>query len=527
MRRSVLLFSFVAVVAATALGLDVLQYVTDRIAAGETCIKVPKGVYCLGRGGDTDGASFFALNRVKDIEVDFQGSELRGLSHRTLIYLGDCSGVTLKNAVLDYPDGLAFAQGVIEKVGPDGEWEIAVADGYSDSMNWGWPVQAYDGRTHDLVNPMRFLKGWDLKRIGPRRFRLGGGENRRGKVGDIAVWSVGPRGSHTVYLVNCAHCTLENVTAYSSPGGNGFREMRGAGGNRYIHCRLVPRPQADDPVKRGLPRLRSGNHDAFNSRSMKIGPTYDGCEARNHCDDDVNINGAYWFVLAVDGCRVRAVASDEYFGSFEDGPVQLMLPDGTVPVETPQVVSHAEASPPTDAERQILKNHGLVFQLANSINHAFDFTFAAADPRVMPGTVFVPQNAGGNNFAIRDCRFGPNRARGLILNASYGVVENCFFDRTESQAIRASSSYPWLEGGCCRDVSVKGCTFVDCNVYFGANLGDRRLLPPDSHRGISVVGNMFRGRSRLIVHGCHGLTIDGNSFECPEKQRIELRNVEK
>ena len=50
------------------------------------------------------------------------------------------------------------------------------------------------------------------------------------------------------------------------------------------------------------------------------------------------------------------------------------------------------------------------------------------------------------------------------------------FRQIASQAIRASSSYPWLEGGCARNVTVRGCTFIDCNCYFGAVLGNGGTL---------------------------------------------------
>ncbi len=153
------------------------------------------------------------------------------------------------------------------------------------------------------------------------------------------------------------------------------------------------------------------------------------------------------------------------------------------------------------------------------------FILEKPDARFIPGAVFVPQNAGGNGWTIRNCRFGPNRARALILNASFGVVENCVFDRTEGQAIRASSSYPWLEGGCARNVTVRGCTFIDCNCYFGAVLGNGGTLPAASHREIAIEGNRFRGRSRVIVHGCTGLKIAGNTFDCEPEHSVELRNV--
>ena len=112
-----------------------------------------------------------------------------------------------------------------------------------------------------------------------------------------------------MYASGCEDIRFDDMTVYSTPGSNAFREMTGGGGNTYLRCRVVPCPQGADPVKRAMPRLRSGGHDAFNSRAMRKGPIYDGCEARNHCDDDININGGYWMVASAEhSVELRNVA---------------------------------------------------------------------------------------------------------------------------------------------------------------------------------------------------------------------------
>jgi len=500
---------------------DPIAWIHGRIAAGEKNIVLPHGRYAI----EPKDGKYLELNGLKDVTIDFSGSFFWGKRRETMLSLVDCQRVTVRNLTIDYPFDLPFSQGVIEKIGPSGEWDVLVDEGYPDRMDWGWPVQAYDGKTGALVNPMLFLKKMNLTKLGPRRVRVAGGRNRREKVGDVAVWSfVNDRG-FGVYPLRCSQCVFDNIAVYSTPSSRGFEEWSGEGGNVYRRCRLVPCPPEHDPVARARPRLRSGNHDAFNSRAQKIGPVYDFCEARNHCDDDVNINGGYWFIVSAKGNVVRAVTTDAYSSSFVCGPVQLMMPDGSVPVDTPEIISMREVEKPTDAERALLKDRGLVFQMTHSINHAFEFTLAKPDDRFCVGAVFVSQNAGGNHFQITNCRFGPNRARALILNSSYGVVENCIFDRTEGQAVRASSSYPWLEGGCAREVTVKDCVFYDANCYFGANIGPGRMLPENSHRDIAIRDNVFAGRSRILVHGCTGLVISNNVFDCAPGNAVELKNT--
>jgi hypothetical protein len=52
------------------------------------------------------------------------------------------------------------------------------------------------------------------------------------------------------------------------------------------------------------------------------------------------------------------------------------------------------------------------------------------------------------------------------------------------------------------------------------------MLPACSHRDVAVCDNVFAGRSRLLVHGCTGLTISNNVFDCAEEKAIELKNTE-
>ena len=190
-----------------------VQKLIDRaLAAGEKTIFIPKAVYSLGPG---EMASIH-LKNVQGVTVDFQGSELRGKFRSGMIRLDDCADVTVKNAVIDYPERLPFTQGIIRTVGPDGEWDVEIVDGYADEPGI-WPIQAYDGKTGTLVNPMR-LGGEKITRTGARRYLVTGGRNRRGKVGDIAVWSLrcDPYGNsqsisnraHAFCLVNCRNCRM-------------------------------------------------------------------------------------------------------------------------------------------------------------------------------------------------------------------------------------------------------------------------------------------------------------------------------
>ena len=506
-----------------------VQGIIDRaLAAGQTEIAVPQAVYSLPPGR----VASIHLRGLKGVTVDFQGSELRGRVRSGMIRMDDCENVTLKNLTIDYPDCLPFVEGLIKGVGPDGEWDVEIADGYADRAG-GWPIQAYDRATGALVNPMR-MGDEKIVRTGPRRFSVRGGRNRKGNVGDVAVWSLGcetygnPQSvsnrAHAVYLVGCKSCRIENATIYSTPGSNAFREILGEGGNTYANCSVVPRDASSDPVKRALPRYRSGSHDAFNSRAMKRGPKLIGCVARNHCDDDVNIHGPYQYVASAQGRVARVFVKDMYAGTLKAGdPVQVVTRDGYSPRERPLIVAIRPAEP-TKEEFEDMKK-GLVRQMVASCHTMVEVTFDRECAAIRAGSLFVSQNQGGNGFLLRGCRFGPNRARGFICNASDGVVEDCVFDRLEAQGILSRPSYGWLEGGAARNIRVKDCTFIGCGVFFGVH---REMeTTPDCHRDIVFSGCRFKGdRAKLDVRCCRGLTLDGNTFDLPERDAVKLTLVE-
>ena len=507
---------------------DVQKFIDKAIASGERQIRIPKSVYVLEPGS----VASIHLQNVNGVTVDFQGSELQGKIRSGMIRLDGCEDVTIKNAVIDYPHRLPFTQGVIRKVGSDGEWDVEIAEGYEDRAG-GWPIQAYDGKTGDLVNPMR-MGGEKITQTGERRYSVTGGKNRKGKVGDVVVWSFGcdtysntqsiSNRSHAVCLVNCRNCRMEDITVYSTPGSNGFREMLGDGGNTYLRCSVVPRPPESDPVKRAIPRCRSGNHDAFNSRGMKVGPKLIDCVARNHCDDDVNIHGPYQFVASAEGRVARAFVKDMYAGTLKIGdPVQFVTKDGFVPLELP-VVSAIRPVAPTDAELAEVKK-GLNSQVAAGCNTMVEVTFDRDCDALRPGSLFVSQNQNGNGFLLQGCRFGPNRARGFICNASYGAVINCTFDRLEQSGVLSRPSYYWLEGGASRNVRFKDCTFIDCGVFFGVH--KEMETTPDCHRNIAFAGCKFKGsRARLDVRCCRGFAVDDNTFDLPAAKAMSIAHVE-
>ena len=128
-----------ALVATGAVGaVDPVAYVREALARGEKTVTVPKGRYVI----DTDDTVFFRLKGLDGVTVDFGGSELVCKKRTRYIGLEHCTNTVVRNVTLDM-DPLPFSQGVIEKVGPDGAWEVRVLDDYAQPEERAGCDQAY------------------------------------------------------------------------------------------------------------------------------------------------------------------------------------------------------------------------------------------------------------------------------------------------------------------------------------------------------------------------------------------------
>ena len=514
---------------------DPVAFVKDALARGERIVNVPKGEYRLPY--DKDARAYFALKDVADVTVDFGGSKLIGLVRTRMFDFEGCTNLTVRNVTVDYAE-LPFTQATIEKVDAEGNWDVRIVDGYprpeGRQLDEGlcWPIQAYGRETHELVNPMRFRDGIAIARTGADTYRITGGANRTGAVGDIAVWSVKDV-THRVEVsalkcLRCTACRFEDITEYATPHGCAFEDYFGDA-NTYLRCRIVRCPPEEDLVPRGMKRLRSGNHDANMHRGAIRGPRILDCESKYHCDDCVNISGMYGLVTESKGDELRILVN--YLGlSIDDGDTcQVMTYDG-VSLPDVKVLKVVADGGTTAAEKGYMLTLGFWPGLEKSCRRAYRLKLEK--PLDLPrGSVIISNRHQGNGFVVRGCDFGHNRARGLLIKASGGTIESNRLERCHGAGIQIATEYQWMEGGCSRDLIVRGNVLKGngSGIDIGGNNGARKRLPVDSHRDLTVTDNRIEGvRGGVTVVGCRGLTLGGNDIRLadPRAQKVSLANVE-
>ena len=515
---------------------DVLALIRERLAAGAKDITIPKGRYRL----EPKGEVYLSLQGLRDVTIDFGGSEFVGTVKTQMIGMRGCTNVTLRNLFIDY-DSLPFTQGVITRVDKDRNWDVKIVPGYPrpegpevglDTVAKVWPVQVYDRKTLELKNPMRFQKETKIEKTGPDTYHVSGGIDRRGDVGDVCVWSIRehhhPYRRQTVTSIWCEGCRFEDIVCYATPYGScAFSEIH-ATSNVYRRCAIRRRAPEDDPVKRGMKRLRSGNHDAFNSRRSHVGPVLENCTFRHHCDDCVNISGYYGIIAEGKGRTWRVLAGE--------APV--------APGDTAQVMSYAGRCPPDVTvvavrkvggirpdEAKFLSNYGFCNGIENTVANAYEVT-VDRDEDLPFGSVIASNRQLGNGFAIRGCDFGSCRARGMLIKASDGLMESNVVSGCFGPAVVSTPEYQWIEAGCSANLLIRDNDFrdnLDSGVWIGGYAGNGKQLSWSAHRDIRIVDNRVSGSPKgIVLENCTGYEVRGNEVSVlsgEERPRIILHNV--
>jgi len=432
---------------------DPVAFVREAALRGAREIAVPKATYEI----DTKGPVYFDLKGLNGVVIDFQGGRLNGVRRTRMFNLSGSTNVVIRNVTIDYLR-LPFAQGVIEKVDAERNWDVRILAGYpcpdeGELSRLIWPVQVYDAKTLELKNPMRYPDA-KIVRTGSDTYRVTGGKDRRGDVGDYCVWSIrdadGQRDA--LNLSACVGCRIENVTVYSTPMGCGFNEADCAS-TVYRNCRLVRCPESEDTVRRAFRRLRSGNHDALNARRDYVGPTLDGCDFEYHCDDCVNISGFYSVISCVDGNRIRVLPYGGVLRIDVGDSCQVLTADRTYPPDV-RVAAIESGGETTSEERQQVEKWNFTHGIGHSLKRAWWLTLDRP-AAFKAGSCIVSNRRTGNGFRIVNSHFGSTRARGLLIKASDGLIAGNVIEKANGAAICVTPEFAWLEGGCSTNLVIR------------------------------------------------------------------------
>jgi hypothetical protein len=477
---------------------DLQGFINGQLSAGEKRVVVPPGRYRVA----PKGRCHLRFDKLENVGIVMNGVELVCTETTQAVSISDCRNLRISGLTIDY-DPLPFTQGRITALGPENEWiEFEIAEGYPENLEMR--IEIFDGKSGELKCPTRF--DWRrFEKIGAGKYRVkrGGRFNPSTdleEVGDILVTNSrhAPGGSnpHAIVSSRCADLVLEDVTIYASNCFS-FFELN-CDNSTYLRCKLDRRDLQDDPVKRSMKRIRSGDVDAFHSKYAKRGPKLLSCKAAYMGDDGVNICGLYYMVASSEGNTVRLITKNKPDLDAGD-PLELTtytgerLPGATV-AEAPQKAGTTTPEESAFFGKQHMNASNRAFL---SVQGAPVWSVVLDRPANLPiGSVLCATNRIGSGFVVKDCTFGPNRSRGILIKGSQGEVTGNTLIDNWGPAILITPEWWWLEAGCSDDVVVSGNKIAGCRdtaIHITAGGGNGKPAPAGAHNRIAVLDNTIQG----------------------------------
>ena len=418
----------------------VQQAILEAHRAGEHRIVIPPGTYRLSPHGRAahlqfQGISDLAIQAV-GVQFVFTDQTRRGIDFR------DCRNVQLSGATIRY-ETPPFTQAVVESTDRGGaSYIVQIEIGYPtnlddpkyfptlpigylfDSQTRWWKPGAYD------------LYGTGIKRLGPDRFQVDWNRSQPAASGDLVAFR--GSGPHNITLVNCSRMQLNNVTIYNA-GAFALLESQGDGDNRYaiaVKRGSRPRSARTDP-------LLSSTADAFHSVEMRRGPTLEHCEFESMGDDAIAIHGTYSFVFEARANRLVI----NHSGFRQGDPLRLFdrngRPAGEAVVESIRSLDSFTSTRKSNRATLSDTTTGPFFEITLDRPLAADFDYLASNPA-----------ANGSGYVLRGNTIRNHRARGMLLKADRGLIEDNTIDGSTMGGIVLTPEFWWNEACYSRNVTI-------------------------------------------------------------------------
>lgn len=457
---------------------DFADIVYESLRTGEKEISIPRGIYYMAL---EDGEPLY-LKGLSGVTIECNGSEIITRKASQAIQITECENVVLKDFSIDC-ETLPFTQGTIVNMDREHRmwWEVDIMEGYPlESLVTTMPdrIQVFDSAT--LVLRKNLYTYWwgtfaSVKCIGGRRFRFtkkNFNPDSNEQVGDYLTMTLesgtGTR-PHSIVLYKSKKVHLENITIWSGNCFGFFEDQCEA--NSYHRC-IIDRKMKDPHVS--FPRLRAINADAFHSKAAVVGPTVTNCIFRYHADDCIAINTSFYKVMTAKGTTVDVVSPLSQLKMKPGDTLRFVKYDGSIAGES--VLLNMETA--TDFSQKDLDavNSKYHFTVEKRKHSAVTRLTLSCKVDVDNGGVVSSLTRGGNGFVLRNNILGHTRARGILVKASNGVIENNEVVGCELGGIVLAPELVWLEAGFSHNVLVQNNRIIDC-MFANSSYGIEQAAP--------------------------------------------------
>ena len=499
--------------------------ILEAQAAGHRGVRIPPGTYRLS--AEKEAGACLHFEGLKDFEIDATGVTFLCVERRKItLFFEDCERVSLRGAVFRH-DPVPFSQGSVTALDPDRKHlDIRVAKGYPENLDdeqfffggHGMMVNLFDPQTREFKRDSADVGFESLERLGPGVFRFhlanAWSEDFPIAVGDLVAWR--GRLSADVFLNRCAEMRMEDLV-FLSASGFCIHENGGAGGSYYRYAvRRGPIPDGAEEAP-----LLSANADAFHSSNVRRGPTLERCHFEYMDDDGIPIHGSYAMVLAAESGRlILAARSHDYLRAGDLLRIYDLRGADAGAAKVTQVRTLKDFTPPRlpPEDFRLYQDPGTLTYLDVDLEHAVPAEFSC-----------LASNAGaqGNGFVIRDCVIRNHRARGMLIKAGDGLIENCLVEGSTMGGIVLSPEMTyWNEADYARGVVIRNTTIRDAGIWRQAwnpmagaltiaAFEHGRFVPvPGGHRGIRVEDCRFENNDgpNVVISSAEDVVLRNNTF---------------
>lgn len=396
------------------------------------------------------------MERLRDFTFDGGGAKFvffrkKGESFRVM----DCERTTIRNLSVDW-DWEKDPLGSLVKVreANDKYFDLEFID-YRRFPRRDVRIaylSAWDVKAWAVGTALSYLgRGVDMSWVGPRKDKrkewLSGNvlrihQNGAANLPTGSVW----RAQHYYYDRHCfqlasnSGLTVEDVRILSCPGA----AFTIAGKQRDTLLRRVTiRPPADDP-KRVISCTADHVHVVKSRGNLRL----EDCDFALGADDCLNVHDVTAWAPEVRGADALEVRNGA--GSFDVGDE----------IE----IRNADYSPCTNVLRRVVRKE----PVAGKPQAAAVFFDGPVPPKTHKyGFVLFNRSYCSDGVVLKNCTFGGNRARGVIIQCNDVLIENCRFWHTENEALKIMTGWTedlWCEGVGVTNCVVRNCTFDNCQA---------------------------------------------------------------
>ncbi len=491
-------------------GLDDRAAVAAAVAhaktlAGPVQVNFSSGVYDFFAVTDDFSMSIanaaVPLQSCENLILDGQGAEI--VIHRqdvSFIWVYASANLIVRNFSVDY-DPLPFSQGIVSEILSDGTGFLLQLDAGFPAPNDPFFASCDSwGMLKDAAHPGRlkadcpsFFYYADIVSEGENLYRVVLEDSSlisNFEVGDPFV--INGRSASIGRYGLSENITFDRITASACPSAL-FVGSRTSMLN-VLNCT----GQLKDS------RLIVSGADGVHCQSARIGPWVENCDFEGLSDDCLNIYGLPIYVLEQ--------------------------------VSSTQMTVYARADIlPGDRLAFFDPNDGEVLQETTVVSYSGD-TLVLADPVgelniAPPGTTIDVRgwkiydhaynlDTIGNHFVYRNNTMHDGRRYGMLLKASYGLIENNVFEGLSRTGIVIENNINWPEGFWSRNLLIQNNRVSECgygNADPCVSISSLKLtgfMETPIQKNIYIQNNTFNAVSgpALELSGVSNLTAEGNTF---------------